>query len=382
MKAWWGNSPARSGASRCASANAPIRARVPGKSWSRCARAGCAAPTCTWPRATCAPHRAGVCPATRSSARSSHSARARAGFARRATGSASPGCAAPAARAGSAAAATRTSASPHASPAGTPTAATPSYATVRERLRLPAAGRASTTSRPRRCCAPGSSATGRCAGPTCRPAGGSASTGSARSAHLAAQVAHRRRARRCTCSPARRRPRSWRSSSAPPPRGDATTRRPSRSTPRSSSPRPATWCPSRCAALDRGGTLAVAGIHLTDIPALRLPRHLFRERQLRSVTANTRADGEDFLELAARILLRPTTPCPTRWPRPTGRWPTWPATASPGAAVLEVGGLGEPVAAAPVPVLQRADPAGPGVLAARRSATTSAKAPFMRRSKP
>jgi propanol-preferring alcohol dehydrogenase len=53
--------------------------------------------------------------------------------------------------------------------------------------------------------------------------------------------------------------------------------------------------------LDRGGTLAVAGIHLSDIPALRYADHLFEERQIRSVTANTRRDGEDFLDLAARI---------------------------------------------------------------------------------
>jgi propanol-preferring alcohol dehydrogenase len=51
-------------------------------------------------------------------------------------------------------------------------------------------------------------------------------------------------------------------------------------------------------ALDRGGTLAVAGIHLTDIPALNYQRHLFQERQLRSVTSNTRADAREFLRFA------------------------------------------------------------------------------------
>ena len=59
-------------------------------------------------------------------------------------------------------------------------------------------------------------------------------------------------------------------------------------------------------ALDRGGTLAIAGIHLTDIPSLEYS-WLFEERQIRSVTANTRADGEEFLELASRIPIRPTT---------------------------------------------------------------------------
>ena len=63
--------------------------------------------------------------------------------------------------------------------------------------------------------------------------------------------------------------------------------------------------------LDRGGTLAIAGIHLSDIPSLRYADHLFQERQVRSVTANTRRDGEDFLALAARIRIRvETTPYP------------------------------------------------------------------------
>ncbi|HET6809855.1 MAG TPA: zinc-dependent alcohol dehydrogenase family protein [Acidimicrobiales bacterium] len=62
--------------------------------------------------------------------------------------------------------------------------------------------------------------------------------------------------------------------------------------------------PAALAALDRGGTLAVAGIHLTDIPPLRYADHLFQERQLRSVTANTRQDGREFLETAARIGIR------------------------------------------------------------------------------
>jgi propanol-preferring alcohol dehydrogenase len=60
-------------------------------------------------------------------------------------------------------------------------------------------------------------------------------------------------------------------------------------------------------ALDRGGTLAVAGIYLSDIPALNYDRELFQERRLRSVTANTRADGEEFLRLADRLGLTVTT---------------------------------------------------------------------------
>ena len=58
------------------------------------------------------------------------------------------------------------------------------------------------------------------------------------------------------------------------------------------------------AALDRGGTLAIAGIHLSEIPALDYYEHLYEERSLCSVTANTRADGEAFLELAANIPVR------------------------------------------------------------------------------
>jgi propanol-preferring alcohol dehydrogenase len=57
-------------------------------------------------------------------------------------------------------------------------------------------------------------------------------------------------------------------------------------------------------ALDRGGTLAVAGIYLSAIPSLDYERDLFEERALRSVTANTRTDGEQFLTLAGMIGLK------------------------------------------------------------------------------
>lgn len=68
-----------------------------------------------------------------------------------------------------------------------------------------------------------------------------------------------------------------------------------------------TLVPPALSALDRGGTLAVAGIHLSDIPTLNYQDHLFEERQLRSVTANTREDGEEFFRLAAEIPVRTTT---------------------------------------------------------------------------
>lgn len=60
-------------------------------------------------------------------------------------------------------------------------------------------------------------------------------------------------------------------------------------------------------ALDAGGTLAVAGIWMSQIPALDYATDLFRERRLRSVTANTRHDGEEFLQLAERFGLSATT---------------------------------------------------------------------------
>ena len=59
--------------------------------------------------------------------------------------------------------------------------------------------------------------------------------------------------------------------------------------------------PEALAALDRGATLALAGIHLSDVPTLDYQRHLFQERRLRSVTANTRADAQQLLEVAARV---------------------------------------------------------------------------------
>jgi propanol-preferring alcohol dehydrogenase len=63
--------------------------------------------------------------------------------------------------------------------------------------------------------------------------------------------------------------------------------------------------------LDRGGTCAIAGIYLTDIPALNYERELFQERNLRSVTSNTRGDAEEFLRLAERLRLKVSvTPYP------------------------------------------------------------------------
>lgn len=64
--------------------------------------------------------------------------------------------------------------------------------------------------------------------------------------------------------------------------------------------------PIALAGLDDGGTLALAGIHLSDIPPLDYQAHLFRERTITSVTANTRQDGEEFFTVAARLGIRST----------------------------------------------------------------------------
>jgi propanol-preferring alcohol dehydrogenase len=57
--------------------------------------------------------------------------------------------------------------------------------------------------------------------------------------------------------------------------------------------------------LKKGGTLSLAGIHMSDIPSMRYEECLFYEKNVRSVTANTRQDGEELLREAAEIPLRP-----------------------------------------------------------------------------
>lgn len=61
--------------------------------------------------------------------------------------------------------------------------------------------------------------------------------------------------------------------------------------------------PAALRALRPGGTLACAGIYMTDIPSIPYEA-LFRERTLTSVTANTRVDGEELLAEAAEIPIR------------------------------------------------------------------------------
>ncbi|MEU9886913.1 zinc-binding alcohol dehydrogenase family protein [Sphaerisporangium sp. NPDC051011] len=95
--------------------------------------------------------------------------------------------------------------------------------------------------------------------------------------------------------------------------------------------------PVALAALDRGGTLAVAGIHLTDVPPLKYQDHLFYERGLRSVTANTREDGRTFLDLATRHPLSVTT-TPYPFDRADQALADLAADRVNGAAVLHIGG--------------------------------------------
>ncbi|MGA2584192.1 MAG: zinc-dependent alcohol dehydrogenase family protein [Tepidisphaeraceae bacterium] len=65
--------------------------------------------------------------------------------------------------------------------------------------------------------------------------------------------------------------------------------------------------PTVMESLDMGGTLAIAGIYLTDIPPLNYQKHLFHEKTLCSVTANTRKDGEELLRISAEMRIQPKT---------------------------------------------------------------------------
>jgi propanol-preferring alcohol dehydrogenase len=68
--------------------------------------------------------------------------------------------------------------------------------------------------------------------------------------------------------------------------------------------------PLALAALHEHGTVALAGIHMSDIPALDYQTHLFGEKTLTSVTSNTRADGEEFLRLADGVVRATVSPYP------------------------------------------------------------------------
>jgi len=98
--------------------------------------------------------------------------------------------------------------------------------------------------------------------------------------------------------------------------------------------------PRALAALDRGGTLALAGVYMTPIPTLDYEATLFYERNLRSVTANTRQDGKELLDLATAIPLRTHT---EEFPLEQANDALWKLKHDQinGAAVLRVSGQGD-----------------------------------------
>ncbi len=61
--------------------------------------------------------------------------------------------------------------------------------------------------------------------------------------------------------------------------------------------------PAALAALDRGGTVVLGGIHMTPIPEMPYAL-IYQERAVRSVANNTRADGRELLAEAARTGVR------------------------------------------------------------------------------
>jgi propanol-preferring alcohol dehydrogenase len=65
--------------------------------------------------------------------------------------------------------------------------------------------------------------------------------------------------------------------------------------------------PDALSALRKGGTLALAGIHMSDVPSLNYRDHLFYERDVRSVTANTREDGRELFDEVAKVPIRTHT---------------------------------------------------------------------------
>jgi alcohol dehydrogenase, propanol-preferring len=68
--------------------------------------------------------------------------------------------------------------------------------------------------------------------------------------------------------------------------------------------------PQALAVVGKGGRVVCGGIHMSDIPSFPY-RLLWEERSVASVANLTRADGEEFLEIAPRARVRTTT---TRYP--------------------------------------------------------------------
>src|SRR6202035_4541000 len=210
-----------------------------------------------------------------------------------ATRSESLGFGTPAGCAGIACAETRTSARSRATQAGTPTADTPN-SLLCQRHSLTGCRQATPTPSWRHCCARASSATGRC----CAPPGGRLGLyGFGGSAHITAQVALAQgiEVHVMTRDPAAQE--LARSLGAASVQGAADTPPVALDSALVFAPFCALVLPA-LEALDPFGTLAIAGIHLSDIPPYNYQRHLFYERQLRSVTSNTRADAREVLAFA------------------------------------------------------------------------------------
>ena len=71
--------------------------------------------------------------------------------------------------------------------------------------------------------------------------------------------------------------------------------------------------PPALRSLRKGGTVALAGIYMTPVPALDYEECLFHEKSLRSVEANTRADGEPLLTLfKMKVAIANTPPAKLR----------------------------------------------------------------------
>ncbi len=65
--------------------------------------------------------------------------------------------------------------------------------------------------------------------------------------------------------------------------------------------------PAALEKLEKGGTISLAGIYMTPIPQMDYEKYVFYERDIRSVTANTRQDGRELLKEAAEIPIHPQT---------------------------------------------------------------------------
>lgn len=67
--------------------------------------------------------------------------------------------------------------------------------------------------------------------------------------------------------------------------------------------------PPALESLKKGGTLALAGIYMTPIPSLDYDKAVCYERNIRSVTANTREDGRNLFAEAAAAKVQPHVTC-------------------------------------------------------------------------